>query len=192
MKDPESARRYTLADLVAQIKAASPHARVSERTIRNWISTDVIPPPDGLGRGSHFGEKHLVRLRFIVKAREQLGQRVPLQALAEAMRSLSEVEIARIANGEEPVRALTVSPGRTSQFQDSLPPPGPTVLEEETATFDYSPPPKRRPQVARSEPYTTIDVADGIQLRMKGDEPDKVATLAQLARKLREWISDGG
>jgi hypothetical protein len=39
--------------------------------------------------------------------------------------------------------------------------------------------------------WTTIEVTADIALRLRGNEPEEVARLAQLARRLREWIEGG-
>ncbi|MBI2298042.1 MAG: MerR family transcriptional regulator [Armatimonadetes bacterium] len=51
----ESEGRYSIADLAAE-------AGVSRRAVRYYVQQELLPPPRGRGRGSHYGEEHLERL----------------------------------------------------------------------------------------------------------------------------------
>jgi DNA-binding transcriptional MerR regulator len=50
--------RYTAKTLAAA-------CGVTERTVRWYVEAQLLPPPAQRGRGAHFGEGHLVRLRLI-------------------------------------------------------------------------------------------------------------------------------
>jgi DNA-binding transcriptional MerR regulator len=58
MADDEPSARYTARDLAAR-------AGVSERTVRFYVAEGLLPPPVGRGRGAHYEQAHLTRLRLI-------------------------------------------------------------------------------------------------------------------------------
>ena len=58
---------------------------VSERTVRYYVEEGILPAPRGRGRGSHFDDDHLVRLK-LVRAMQQAG--VELAAIAEYLYEL--------------------------------------------------------------------------------------------------------
>ncbi|MDQ0466781.1 DNA-binding transcriptional MerR regulator [Caulobacter ginsengisoli] len=57
--------RYTARDLAAL-------TGVSERTVRYYVQEGLLPPPAGRGRGAHFTDDHLTRLKLI-RALQQAG-----------------------------------------------------------------------------------------------------------------------
>lgn len=46
-------------------------AGVSRRTVRFYVQRDLLPPPEGLGRGAHYTAEHLARLLQIKGWQEQ-------------------------------------------------------------------------------------------------------------------------
>jgi len=202
--------KYTLDDLEAE-------AGLPGRTIRSWISAGILPRPRGKGRGAHFGDDHLMRIRFVQKVRETVGTRMPLRTLAGIVEHTPAATIRRVANGEEEVRAVptfsfdsgdgdavyqedlseaaSVQASWESQEVEQLS-EGESALGETPASTAFKPKPSKAPRGAwdrtPGERSTTIDVTDEISLRMRGDDPEKMVWLAQLARRLREWIGDEG
>ncbi len=78
-----SSPRYTIDEL-AQL------AGVTRRTVRYYVSRGLLPPPEGLGRGPHYTQEHLLRLEEI-RNRQLAGE------------SLEEIEVAlNRKSGEEP------------------------------------------------------------------------------------------
>ena len=136
---------------------------VPARRIRTWIKSGVLPAPHGMGPGPHYGAEHLERIQFI----ERLPiARIPVSDLRELFESLPRETIQLVASGREDVTAAALA--------------------------GMHPPDKRGvPSQARKRPpsWTTIQIQDGLELRMRGDEPDQVAWLAHLARHLREWVA---
>lgn len=65
MTDDAQSPRYTANDLASR-------AGVSERTVRYYVVEGLLPPPDGRGRGAHYGAGHLTRLKLI-RAIQQAG-----------------------------------------------------------------------------------------------------------------------
>lgn len=58
--------RYAVGDLATL-------GGVSRRTVRYYVQQGLIPPPEGLGRGNHYGPAHLEAL-LRVKAMQERGQ----------------------------------------------------------------------------------------------------------------------
>ena len=44
---------------------------VSRRTVRYYVQEGLIPPPEGLGRGAHYGREHLEALLGVKSMQEQ-------------------------------------------------------------------------------------------------------------------------
>jgi len=82
---------------------------VSERTVRYYVEEGLLPPPRGRGRGAHFDDDHLVRLRLI-KAMQQAGN--DLGAIGEYLREL-EQEVRGRPGGFE--AALAIWSGRNEE-----------------------------------------------------------------------------
>ena len=61
MNDEE---RYTVEDLEQM-------TGVSRRTVRFYVQRGLLPPPDGRGRGRHYGEEHLTGLVRIQELKQQ-------------------------------------------------------------------------------------------------------------------------
>jgi len=203
-----SSNKYTLNDLEAE-------TGLPGRTIRSWISARILPRPRGKGRGAHFGDDHLMRIRFVQRVREAAGTRMALRSLANIVENTPSATILRVANGEEEVRAVPTyafgsADGDAAYDQDlpeDLSEAAPelastidTLLEEKFALSEAAAHAAYKPKASKAPPgawdrtpgerSTTIDVTDEISLRMRGDDPKKMVWLAQLARKLREWIGD--
>ena len=203
-----SPNKYTLNDLEAE-------TGLPGRTIRSWISARILPKPRGKGRGAHFGDDHLMRIRFVQRVRETVGTRMALRTLANIVENTPSATILRVANGEEEVRAVPTyefgSADGDAVYDQDLPESLSEAAPELASTIDtlseakfalseaaahaaYKPKASKAPPGAwdrtPGESSTTIEVTDEISLRMRGDDPEKMVRLAQLARKLREWIGD--
>jgi DNA-binding transcriptional MerR regulator len=57
-------------------------AGVSRRTVRYYVQRGLLPAPQGLGRGKHYGASHLARLIHI---RDLQEQGVALEQVAERL-----------------------------------------------------------------------------------------------------------
>lgn len=168
---------YTLADLE---EATGFHAR----RIRNWIQTGVLPAPHGRGPGPHYGEEHLQRLRFIQRLP---NERIPIEFLRQVFEEVPRETIRRVAAGEEPVSLFGV--GDTAPTSEENRTSGAFAAKPDAATRPQRKPRRRTRTRPETTPWTTIEIEDGLELRLRGDDPDRVAWLARLARKLREWVA---
>jgi len=158
-----------------------------------------------------------MRIRFVQKVRETVGTRMPLRTLAGIVEHTPSATIRRVANGEEEVRAVptfSFDPGDgDAVYQEDLSEAGSELASSESPAMapspEAAPAPGEaeacsafRPKLSKAPPgawdrtpgerSTTIDVTEEISLRMRGDDPEKMVWLAQLARRLREWIGDEG
>jgi DNA-binding transcriptional MerR regulator len=83
---------YTLNDLARL-------AGTSQRTVRYYISSGLLPPPAGAGPAARYSELHLDRLRLI--KRLQSGH-LPLAEIRRRLEALPEDQIAAAADALEP------------------------------------------------------------------------------------------
>ena len=169
--------RFTLEDLEKR-------TGFSARRIRSWIQAGVLPPPRGRGPGPHYDEEHLERLRFI----HQLpSERVPMEFLRQVFEEVPRETIRRVASGEEAVSLFGApkSLAAAANLMASVSHP----KKEDPAPPRPRQSPKGTGSRTDSTPWTTIEIEDGLELRLRGDDPDRVAWLARLARRLRDWVS---
>lgn len=82
---------------------------VSERTVRYYVEEGLLPSPRGRGRGAHFDDEHLVRLRLI-RAMQLAGNE--LGSIKDYLQELEREVKGRVAGFEA---ALAIWNGRTEQ-----------------------------------------------------------------------------
>ena len=82
---------------------------VSERTVRYYVEEGLLPPPRGRGRGAHFDDDHLVRLKLI-RAMQLAGNE--LGVIGEYLKELEQEVKGRAAGFEA---ALAIWSGRNEQ-----------------------------------------------------------------------------
>jgi Ca-activated chloride channel family protein len=117
MADNQQDLRYTTKDLAAL-------AGISERTVRFYLEQGLLPASEGRGRGAHFREAHLTRLKLILimqqagddldTIQEFLKELGPEDAKAEAALRVweSRQEEARFANWHARMR-----PGAVTRYR---------------------------------------------------------------------------
>ncbi len=82
---------------------------IPERTVRYYVQEGLLPPPRGRGRGAHFDDDHLVRLKLI-RAMQLAGNE--LGVIGEYLKELEQEVKGRAAGFEA---ALAVWSGRNEQ-----------------------------------------------------------------------------
>jgi DNA-binding transcriptional MerR regulator len=113
---------------------------VSRRTVRYYVQEGLLPAPLGVGRGDHYGRKHLERLLH-VKALQQAGL-----TLDEVRRELARGCAGRRARGLE---------GQATVAERSVPAASP-----ERPSGKAAPPPHSA--------WTRVEVLPGIELHLSG------------------------
>mgnify|MGYP002048069720 FL=1 len=175
------------------------------RTIRSWIKEGLLPPAQGKGRGSFYEQAHMDRLLFIRRLRKQTGVRLPLammRSILERLYASADPDVVRrVAHGEESLAvADLIAPVESSppDIQMSMHREvASLVLPPEESSADYlsscvpQPSPRSVSPPANDELFTSIQIQEDLELRLRSDEPERVAWLAKLARKLRTWIHEG-
>jgi DNA-binding transcriptional MerR regulator len=85
------AERWSLAELTDA-------ADVSVRTVRYYIGEGLLPPPDGAGPGSSYGQGHLDRLRLIQRLKAGY---LPLKEIRRRLAGLSDDDVRALLASEE-------------------------------------------------------------------------------------------
>jgi DNA-binding transcriptional MerR regulator len=169
------------------------------RVIRSWIQRGLLPAPDGRGRGAHYVQEHLDRLLFIREFQKATASKnVPHEVLREVFKSLYEgpdpAVVHRVAMGEEELQIAGLGGLYFGEAVDPESTAAQGSSGEQSATHNSPKRPSRRRTSRQPReldlPWTTIEIEDGLELRLRGDDPERVAWLARLARHLRERIHD--
>lgn len=188
-------------DQLAQISGEKP------RTIRSWIRQGLLPPARGGGRGSYYDEEHVDRLLFVVKLREKAGARLPTSVVRDVLHQLlrgSDPDVVRrVAHGEESLEIADLfgAPSSSLDAFDAAPmAPAASVSRSMRRPADDE---EQRclvlgqdelvPAPPPAEPrWTTIQLREDLELRLASDDPERVAWLARIARRLRQLLEQEG
>lgn len=155
----------------------------TERTVRSWINEGLLPPAFGVGRGAFYGAEHMERLLFIKRVREETGAQLPLGWLKDVLEQLyagpDPDVVRRVGLGEESLQVAGFGSAKG-------------VIAAATQKYDQAARGKRQaPRPARqSETWTSIQIQEDLELRLRSDDPDRVAWLARLARRVRDWLKE--
>ena len=188
-------------DQLASISGEKP------RTIRSWIRQGLLPPARGGGRGSYYDQEHVDRLLFVVKLREKAGARLPTSVvrdvLHQLLRSADPDVVRRVAHGEESLEIADLF-GAPSSSADliaadsmvnrsmSYTSPDLEADDEVLDLREMSMVPQPAAS-AHSEPrWTTMQLREGLELRLASDDPERVAWLARIARRVRQLLEQEG
>jgi DNA-binding transcriptional MerR regulator len=132
---------YTL-DVLAQLADTTP------RTIRYYVSQGLLPAPEFAGPGTRYDDRHLALIRAIKRMQ---ADHLPLAAIRERLRGLTENEIEQIASARatEPRAAdsdaLSYIRGVLGRPARAAPDPAPAAALRALAD---APPPAPAPQSA--------------------------------------------
>jgi hypothetical protein len=147
------------------------------------LVADPHAQPGALARAEHV--EHHARLKFVVRVREQIGPKLPLSWLRETLDDLWASDpalVGRVGRGEEPLHIAGFG----------LAPTRPAAAAAKPSVPSVPPPPKRPASPAAAERgWTTIQIRGDLELRLRTDDPERVAWLARIARRLRAWIEEG-
>jgi len=152
-------RTYTIGSLADT-------AGVSRRTVRFYVQRDLLPPPQGLGRGALYTDEHLARL-LQIKAWQEDG--VPLDEIHGRLRRTPSP--AGLAPEKRDTGRVTES---GSDYERRVPRPHALPFAPGQHWF-------RQPLIAGYE----LNVAGGRQ-------PLSARQLANLASALSEILEEGG
>ena len=158
---------------------------LSVRTIRYYITQNLVPHPTSRGRGAEYGEEHLLRLEMV--ARLSRGN-MPIARQREVLEKMDLDQIRReLGRAEKPPDPLSASEfirdllEKSAVSSSEVVPPSPPALSpaprapSETAGAD---PPTGR---LRQEParWTHWQLARGVELHVRSDEEKYYEPLIQ-------------
>ena len=185
-------------DQLARISGEKP------RTIRSWIRQGLLPPARGGGRGSYYDQEHVDRLLFVVKLREKAGARLPTSVIRDVLHQLLRGAdpdvVRRVAHGEEPLEIADLFGAPSSSPEAFFEAPmasmkmssrRPAQHEEDSCLVLSQEEPVTSPPPAEPR-WTTIQLRDDLELRLASDDPERVAWLARIARRLRQLLEQEG
>lgn len=162
-------RSLTIEELAEQ-------AQTSVRTVRYYITENLLPGPGSRGKGAAYTEEHLQRLRLIRRLTER---RAPLAEIREVMARVTDDEV-RALLAEEDARAQTldatqaVSPrayiaalldqARGPQSAQTAQTP-PRKLQRQS----YSPAPTRtfHSDATQASAWRRVELAPGVELHIE-------------------------
>lgn len=152
MASDDDPKRYTARDLADL-------CGVSERTVRFYVETGLLPAPKGRGRGAHYEPAHLTRLRLI-KAMQRAGNE--LDAIQEYLREL-EGELKRTGASLESALAVWAARDERADWAEQM-----------------------RTRWFHAEPLHRYRVADGIELLVEPGAALPAARMRDILRDLRK------
>lgn len=175
-----------LADLVG----------VPIRTVRYYITEGLLPSPGTRGKGTVYGEDHLLRLRLI---RMLVEQRVPLAEIREQLEGLSLPELRTILNRERRRVRETAKAAESPRVYISAllgrarSGPEGTQMLREAAEAEAGPQKEdylQRPRWARGGEWQRWELAPGIELHVRADTLGQYGRLIeQLLQMARSFVS---
>ena len=166
------------------LQELSDRTSVGPRTIRSYIERKLLPASHGQGMRAGYSEKHLDYLNFILKVRRKA--QLSLDDIRSLIHSLPEDQIRRVARGEEAVRAIPLS-NPTYSMSEAVEP----AASEEDPWFS-----KRRSRTEKKTPtrspktWMTAEIAEGLELRQRGHDPEDLKRMTRLAHMLIAWLEE--
>jgi DNA-binding transcriptional MerR regulator len=154
---------------VFSIGALTAAAGVSRRTVHFYVQRELLPPPEGLGRGAQYSEAHLTRL-LQIKAWQEEG------ALLHEIRD-------RVAPAVPPAAVPAPEPQPEEEKRDTW-----------WAAWDESPAAERAPALRYVPGQTWLrqPLTMGYELHVPADRtPLSSVQLAELAQRLFELLESG-
>ena len=166
------------------LQELSDRTHIGPRTIRNYIERQLLPPSYGQGMRAGYGEKHLDRLRFILEVRRKA--RLSLDDIRNLINTLPEDQIRRVARGEEEVRAIPLS----SEVSNKDEVRASSYAEEDPWFSRREDSSKRKSPVSSPKTWMTAEIAEGLELRQRGHDPEDLKRMTRLASMLMDWLEE--
>lgn len=169
-------RSLTIEELAEQ-------AQTSVRTVRYYITENLLPGPGSRGKGAAYTEEHLQRLRLIRRLTER---RAPLAEIRDVMARVTDDEV-RALLAEEDARAQTldatqaVSPKAyiAALLDRAHAPQTPSPRKSQRASYAPSAAPMRVPPPPQTPPtspaggatqasaWRRVELAPGVELHIE-------------------------
>lgn len=130
MRMESNERSLTIEELAEQ-------AQTSVRTVRYYITENLLPGPGSRGKGAAYTEEHLQRLRLIRRLTER---RAPLAEIRDVMARVTDDEV-RALLAEEDARAQTLDATQAISPKAYI-----AALLDQARTPQTPPAPPRKPQ----------------------------------------------
>ena len=109
-----------------------------------------------------------------------------LDEIRDLMEQLSQDQIRRVGRGEEPVHAFSL--GSTAYM---LKEPAAPIHAEEDPWFSKRRVRKEQPKAPKTpKTWMTAEIAEGLELRQRGHDPEDVKRMTRLAQKLMAWLEE--
>ncbi len=134
---------------------------LTRRVIRFYVQRDLLPPAEGRGTGTVYGEEHLVRLRAVRRLR---AERLNIAQIRFRLAKLSPAEIAQL--GAPPAVTGAPKPGSEAAPAGSAAPDGAPA----TGHFPGA------------EPWARIPLLPGLELHVRSDAGPLVVRTAEEIR----------
>ena len=167
------------------IQELSERTGFEPRTIRGYIERKLLPPSYGRGMRAGYGSEHVMRLNFISAVRAQA--KLPLDDIRELIESLPGDQVQRVAQGEEEVRAFS-SMGHPyamgapmMEFKSSAEEPWFSARRSHT---------EKETQTRSPKTWMTAEIAEGLELRQRGHDPEDLRRMTRLAHMLIAWLEE--
>jgi DNA-binding transcriptional MerR regulator len=146
--------------------AASP--KPSERTIRFYVTRQLVSPPEGRGTAAVYSYRHLLEV-LAIKLRQMEG--ATLTAIAEELaKATGDVIERRVAAS---IGTVLPPPRHLPLLDEETPPSGRAgrALHAHAAGIGESPAPTSEPTAAHAEAWKRLVVARGVELHVRADHP---------------------
>lgn len=159
-----------------RISELAQKAGVSKRTIHYYVGRGLLPPPEGAGVGSTYGEEHLLKLLLIKKLQEKY---LPLDKIREMIIGLSTEEARRITEDEKDYESRLNSFKIESYEDDS----------SEAVSLDTQAP--KDIAIPKDRAYIRAELGLGIELHFPAELlQEKVNIIRSIEKYCRKLIND--
>ncbi|HWQ89980.1 MAG TPA: MerR family transcriptional regulator [Desulfitobacteriaceae bacterium] len=170
-----------------RISELAHEAGVTKRTIHYYIGRGLLPPPEGAGVGSTYGEEHLLKLLIIKKLQQKY---LPLDKIRGLIANLNLEEVRKIARDEK-VYASWIGSSELVSPKEDLSEAGIAQPEE---NLPWEPLAEQIQKMTRrldnteGRPYMRVELGLGIELhypvKLFRENPDLINSIKKYCRKM--------